>query len=80
MICDFCGGATQHKKVKRSHWLEQRLYIIEDVEAEVCTECGERYFHAKTLDQIDALLKRDHLVRKKLDVEVVNFPQALAQQ
>ena len=54
----FCGGDTRPKRVKRSHWFQQKLYIVEDVEAEVCTECGERYFHATTLDKIDALLKR----------------------
>jgi YgiT-type zinc finger domain-containing protein len=80
MQCEFCGGETQSKKVKRSHWFQKKLYIVEDVEAEVCAECGERYFHAKTLDKIDALLKRQHPVRARLDVEIVNMPQALAQQ
>ena len=80
MQCEFCGGETLLKRVKRSHWFQQQLYIIEDVEAEVCTECGERYFHAKTLDKIDGLLKRQHPVRARLDVEIVNMPQALAQQ
>lgn len=80
MQCEFCGGATQLKKVKRSHWMQNQLYIVEDVEAEVCTECGERYFHAATLDKLDALLKRQHPVRARLNVEVVNMAQALAQQ
>ncbi|ESQ16670.1 MAG: YgiT-type zinc finger protein [Thiohalocapsa sp. PB-PSB1] len=80
MQCEFCGGETRSKKVKRSHWFQQQLYIVEDVEAEVCTECGERYFHATTLDNLDALLKRQHPVRARLNVEVVNMAQALAQQ
>jgi YgiT-type zinc finger domain-containing protein len=42
MICEFCGGETQKKKVKRQHWLQGQLYIVENVEAEVCKECGER--------------------------------------
>jgi len=80
MQCEFCGGVTRPKKVKRSHWFQQQLYIVEDVEAEVCTECGERYFHAKTLDIIDALLKRQHPVRARMEVEIVNMPQALSQE
>ena len=80
MHCEFCGGETKPKKVKRSHWFHQKLYIVEDVEAEVCTECGERYFHALTLDKIDALLEKRHPVRARLDVEIVNMGQALAQQ
>jgi YgiT-type zinc finger domain-containing protein len=80
MQCEFCGGETRSKKVKRSHWFQHQLYIVEDVEAEVCTECGERYFHATTLVKIDALLKKQHPVRARLDVEIVNMAQALAQQ
>jgi YgiT-type zinc finger domain-containing protein len=73
MICEFCGGNTIKKKVKRQHWLKGKLYIVEDAEAEVCKECGERYFHAKTLDAIDQYLSMEHAVKAKLDVEVVNL-------
>lgn len=73
MTCEFCGGETGKKKVKRQHWLHGRLYIVENVEAEVCTECGERYFHAKTLDELDRLLESSHAVKEKLEVEVVRL-------
>jgi YgiT-type zinc finger domain-containing protein len=71
MICEFCGGTTAKKTVKKQHWLKAKLYIVENVEAEACTECGERYFHAKTLDAIDRLLESDHEVRDRMNVEVV---------
>jgi len=71
MTCEFCGGETAKKTVKKQHWLKGKLYIIENVEAEVCTQCGERYFHATTLDAIDKLLESDHEVTDRLDVEVV---------
>ena len=59
MICEFCGGTTAKKTVKKQHWLKATLSIVENVEAEVCTQCRERYFHAKTLDAIDTLLESD---------------------
>ena len=71
MICEFCGGKTSKKKVRRQHWLHGRLYVLENVEAEVCTACGERYFHARTLDSIDRLLEGKHKVKARLQVEVV---------
>ena len=40
MICEFCGGTTAKKAVKKQHWLKAKLYIIENVEAEVCTSAG----------------------------------------
>lgn len=73
MICEFCGGETRKKKVKKQHWLQGRLYIIENVEAEVCQECGERYFHATTLDVIDRYLLTEHPVKQQLSVEVVDM-------
>lgn len=71
MICEFCGGKTAKKKVKRQHWLNGKLYLLENVEAQVCKECGERYFHAKTLDEIDRLLQRKHEIKQLISVEVV---------
>ena len=71
MTCEFCGGKTAKKTVRKQHWLKGKLYIVENVEAEVCTQCGERYFHATTLDAIDKLLESDHEVKDRLDVEVV---------
>lgn len=73
MTCERCAGGTEIKKVKRQHWLEGRLYIVEDVEAEVCQKCGERYVHATTLDAIDRYLSSDHAVKINLNVEVVSL-------
>lgn len=73
MICEFCGGQTVKKKVRRQHWLHGKLYLVEDVEAEVCSECGERYFHAKTLDELDRFLESAHEVKKRIEVEVVSL-------
>ena len=73
MICEFCDGQTVKKYVRKHHWLNGQLYIIENVEAEVCRECGERYFHAKTLDAIDRLLGGKHKVKANLQVEVVSL-------
>jgi YgiT-type zinc finger domain-containing protein len=72
MICEFCDGNTRPKTVRRQHWLNGKLYIIENVTAEVCSECGERYFHATVLDQIDRLLQSTHAVKQTLEVEVVS--------
>jgi YgiT-type zinc finger domain-containing protein len=72
MKCEFCSGETLPRKVRKQHWLKGRLYIVENVEAEVCPECGERYFHARTLDKIDALIQSEHKVKELLSVEVLS--------
>jgi YgiT-type zinc finger domain-containing protein len=73
MTCEFCSGKTRAKRVKWQHWLQGKLYIVENVKAEVCPECGERYFHATTLDEIDHYLTADHRVKERLHVEVVSL-------
>jgi len=72
MKCEFCEAETVSKKVRKQHWLGGKLYIVENVEAEVCPECGERYFHATTLDRIDKLISEDHPVKVVLSVEVIS--------
>jgi YgiT-type zinc finger domain-containing protein len=73
MTCDFCRGRTVKRRVKKHHWHKGRLYIVENVPAEVCRQCGERYYHATTLDAIDRLLDTDHPVKESLQVEVVSL-------
>ena len=72
MIFEFCGGTTEKRLTKKQNWLHGKLYIIENVEAQVCKECGDRYFHAQTLDIIDHLLESEHEVKEKIQVEVVS--------
>ena len=72
MKCEFCDSETTPRKVRKQHWLKGRLYIVESVDAEVCTQCGERYFHAATLDRIDKMIASDHVVKEVLSVEVLS--------
>jgi YgiT-type zinc finger domain-containing protein len=71
MKCEFCKGETVQRKVRKQHWFIGRLYVIENVTAEVCCECGERYFHATTLDKLDAMISGDHEIKEVLSVEVI---------
>ena len=75
MVCEFCSGETISKKVRKIHWFQRKLYIVDDVEAEVCRECGERYYHARTLDAIDQLLESGRaVVKEQLQVQVIAMP------
>jgi YgiT-type zinc finger domain-containing protein len=72
MKCEFCDSETTRKRVKKQHWFKGKLYIVENVDAEVCTQCGERYFHATTLDAIDKIIASDHAIKEVLSVEVLS--------
>ncbi len=59
--------------MNKHHWLHGKLYLVENVEAEVCRERGESYFHASMLDAIDRLLEAEHPIKQNLRVEVVGI-------
>jgi YgiT-type zinc finger domain-containing protein len=72
MKCEFCNADTVRKEVRKPHWFKGNLYIVEDVETQVCKECGERYFHAMTLDGIDRKISGEHQIKAMLSVEVLS--------
>jgi YgiT-type zinc finger domain-containing protein len=74
MKCEFCSGKTKKRRSTLQHWLDGKLYVVEDAQVEVCEQCGKRYYHAKTLDAIDAMLRGKHQVKRKMTVEVVAAP------
>ena len=79
MICEFCEGQTLSKKVRKIHWFQRKLYLIEGVEAQVCQECGERYYHATILDAIDNSLRLGtSIIKEQIQVQVVAFQPTLA--
>lgn len=79
MNCEFCGGETSRQYVRKLHWHQRKLYILEGVAAEVCRECGERYYHATTLDAIDQMLSGQPVVREYIQAAVIDMPRLTTQ-
>jgi YgiT-type zinc finger domain-containing protein len=48
-----CGGKTKTVRVPAKHYRAGTTFQFEDVEAEQCPGCGEIYFSAKTLRELD---------------------------
>ena len=73
MECEHCTGAIQTKNVTVEHWYEGTLVIIKDVPVGVCGKCGERYYEAATLEQLDAIAQESESVQERISVPVVTF-------
>jgi YgiT-type zinc finger domain-containing protein len=74
MVCDICGKAgAQIRHLSRSYGKGAKLFVIENVPIISCPHCGESYFTAETLQEIE----RIKLHRRALSVErciaVANF-------
>ncbi len=77
-ICSFCGNAKiQKATVEYIYRRDGRYLIVSGVPCEECTYCGERYYQAKVLRQIednfDLIEKGKKRPRKAITVPVEEF-------
>lgn len=63
--CYFCmRGVVEEKSVTVDFRWGDKLVIIENVPAKVCNECGERYYAAKVVRQMEQLVKQERKERE----------------
>ena len=76
--CEYCDGFLDgHEKlvtVFRHH--AGSHFIFEQVPAQVCARCGERYFSAKVVRKMDRLMKELPLKPVTISVPVIAFSLA----
>lgn len=63
--CYFCKGKTQIKKVNVDFRWGDRLFVVQEVPVEICTQCGERYYSAEVSKKLDELVKKQGSSLKK---------------
>lgn len=54
--CYLCRGQLERRRVEVTCRHKGKLIIVEDVPAEVCTQCGEQYFDPQTSLALDRIL------------------------
>jgi YgiT-type zinc finger domain-containing protein len=74
LICDICGesGACL-RHVTRSYGKGATLLVIEKVPMVSCPHCGESYFTAETLHEIERIKRHRASFAKKRPVPVAVF-------
>lgn len=71
--CYFCmRGILEVKRVTVDFRWGNQLTIIENVPAKVCNECGERYYSAPVVRQMEQIAKEGRK-EKELQVPVVSW-------
>ncbi len=69
--CPACGATMQAMRVPKMHHHSrlpngrQVKIRFSDVPAEECPTCGERYFLAKTIKEMDRAIEQKHGVRRR---------------
>ena len=69
--CSYCSGRVSERRVQKDCWWGEKLIaLVDNVPAGVCEQCGERYYRAIVLKQVERLISN----RKKL--EKITLPLA----
>jgi YgiT-type zinc finger domain-containing protein len=74
-ICHFCGNKNFIKnKVQYTYRRDDRYVIVDDVPCEQCEFCGEQYFEARVLRNIeiefDAIHSEGKVIKRKVIVPI----------
>jgi len=78
-LCDFCGGTLYSKTVPLEFRIKGELIVIEDVPAEVCNRCGQKYLSAQTDAGIEQLFKTKPHADKTITVPVFQWTAVKAE-
>ncbi len=71
--CDYCGGTLIPRTTHVEFRVKGELIMIEEVPAEVCNRCGEKYLSAEVDAGIEHLLKSKPTAEKTLTVPVFKW-------
>lgn len=71
--CYFCKGKTEKKRVIVDYRWGDKLVVIKNVPAEVCTQCGERYFDAKVSRRMEAIALSEEKPQSSITIPVCEF-------
>lgn len=74
LICDICGeSGARLRHVTRSYGKDATLLVIENVPMMSCPHCGESYFTAETLHEIERIKRHRARFAEKRPVPVAVF-------
>ena len=77
MRCDFCGADTARiRHVTRSFGRGERLVVVENIPYVFCPRCGERYFTAATMREIERLKIVKAASARRKAIPIVSFGAA----
>ena len=56
--CYFCKGPLRVRRIEHMHEWGGERFLIRNVAAEVCSQCGEVFLAPRTLKEIDRVVSR----------------------
>lgn len=79
MTCDNCGKkAAVVRRITRSFGKGRSLIVIENIPLVHCGECGESYFTARTLHEIERIKLHRRDLASNREIPVASFRKTAA--
>ena len=72
--CSICRACLQHKTITYTQTLDERMYIVTGVPADVCPQCGEQYLSPDTADVLQEVMEKQQASEVR-QVPIDHFPQ-----
>lgn len=74
MLCDICGkGGARIRRIAEPFGKGKDLLLVENVPLVTCPNCGESYFTADTLHEIERIRLHREAFAVKRSVKVARF-------
>ena len=75
--CSVCKTKLIKKNIIYTQELEGKVYVVSDVPALVCSQCGEQYLAPETVDKIQEVIEKGEQNKLKpiQQIPVFHFPQ-----
>lgn len=73
MKCIFCGGKVVTRKVTFIYDYDKEYFLVENVPAEVCLQCGERTYAPEVTDELLRFARKKVIAQKTVELPVFNY-------
>ncbi|MBZ0158586.1 MAG: type II toxin-antitoxin system MqsA family antitoxin [bacterium] len=71
--CYFCRGPIVQRRIEHVHRWKGRMFLIKDLPADVCEQCGETYLSPEVMERIDQVVERSEMATEFISVPVLSL-------
>jgi YgiT-type zinc finger domain-containing protein len=76
--CPFCKAPVKRKTIEHVHRWGKRLFLFKNVQAEVCSQCGETFFKPAVLRLMDRCAATGKVGRARVSIPVISLPDKVS--
>ena len=75
--CYFCKGSIEIKRVEHLHHWKGKMYLFQNVKAEVCNQCGEIFLFPESIQYMDQIVQQPDKAETEIKIPVFSAPNSL---